>query len=220
MAPRVAPLLTASIALVIVAACGGASAVAAPPAPSAAPMATPALSPRPAPTAVPAPAATPVPYSGNVDGGGTVPELTIEPVSAQAIRASITDPAAKAWRLVVAGVGLRAGDRWEIQVETGDVGPSITATEIRDGKVVDVMDLSGFADGTAAAGGCHGTLPVCLDSDGFRLPQNGDGTFSVRLAVTDPAIPLTVIGQTASWPGEPFILGPWTSTDPFPWGQG
>ena len=95
----------------------------------------------------------------------------------------------------------------------------ITATEIVGGRRVDEMDLSGFEDGTAAAGGCHSTLPVCLDSDGFRLPDNGDGTFSVRLHLQGQ-VPLMVRGATAGWPGEPFILGPWQETSTFPWGEG
>ena len=49
------------------------------------------------------------------------------------------------------------------------------------------MDLSGYADGTAAAGGCHATLHVCIDSDGFRLPHNDNGRFRVRLSVADAA---------------------------------
>ncbi len=164
---------------------------------------------------MPVPSASP--DAGNVTGSGSGPELTIEVVDAEAIRATIDDPAAKAWRVVVAGVGVRAGDRWVITVESGDVGPAITATEVRGGRVVDEMDLSGFADGTAAAGGCHGTLPVCLASDGFRLPQDGDGRFSVQLALPERGTPLTITGGTASWPGEPFVLGPWTDTEPFSW---
>ena len=70
---------------------------------------------------------------------------------------TLRDPAAKAWRLVVSGTGARAADRWEILVETGDVQPLITAREVRGGDVVDVMDLTGFSVGTAAAGGCHST---------------------------------------------------------------
>jgi hypothetical protein len=170
----------------------------------------------PAPALVPG--ATASPDAGNVHGTASGPELTIEMVDAETIRATIEDPAAKAWRLVVAGVGERTGDRWEILVETGDVGPSITATEVRGGHVVDVMNLSGFVDGTAAAGGCHGTLPVCLSSDGFRLPQDGDGRFSVQLVLPEPGTPLSVTGGTATWPGEPFVLGHWTDTEPFPWG--
>ena len=115
-----------------------------------------------------------------MDGDAGGPELTIETVDADTIVATIKDPDAKAWRLVVSGTGALGGERWEIVVETGDTGPVITATEIRGGEVADVLDLTGFYDGSAAAGGCHSTLPVCLDSDGFRVPE-GDGLFSVRL---------------------------------------
>ena len=221
MSPRVAPVLAASFALIVATACGAsaapASIVPSPVAPTHAPSTQPATPTAPVVMPTPVPAATAVTDAGNVDGSGSGPELTIEMVNGDTIRATLDDPAAKAWRLVVAGVGERAGDRWEILVETGDVGPAITATEVRDGRVVDVMDLSGFADGTAAAGGCHGTLPVCLSSDGFRLPQDGDGQFSVQLVLPEPGTPLSITGGTATWPGEPFVLGPWTNTEPFPW---
>ena len=221
MSPRRAPVLAASLALVVVTACGVSAAVH--PATPWSALPTRAASIAPAPTSVPvpvlipAPVATASPDAGNVDGGRSGPELTVEMVDAQTIRVTLEDPAAKAWRLVVAGVGERAGDRWEILVETGDVGPAITATEVRDGRVVDVMDLSGFADGTAAAGGCHGTLSVCLASDGFRLPHDGDGRFSVQMVLPEPGTPITLTGGTATWPGEPFVLSPWTDTEPFPW---
>jgi hypothetical protein len=218
MFPRVAPVLAASLALIAVAACGASadppSIVPAPVVPTSVPTARPVTPTAPVPTLVPA--ATASPDAGNVVAG-TGPELTIEMVNGDTIRATLDDPAAKAWRLVVAGVGERAGDRWEIVVETGDVGPTITATEVRGGRAVDEMDLSGFADGTAAAGGCHGTLPVCLSSDGFRLPQDGDGRFSVQLVLPEPGTPLSITGGTATWPAEPFVLGPWTDTEPFPW---
>jgi hypothetical protein len=217
MSPRVAPVLAASLALIAVAACS-ASAAPSSVVPSANPVAPTAPVVTPAPVITPAPAATASPDAGNVDGSAPGPELTIEMGTRDTIRATLDDPAAKAWRLVVAGVGERAGDRWEIVVEAGDVGPVITATEVRDGRVVDEMDLSGFADGTSAAGGCHGTLPVCLSSDGFRLPQDGDGHFSVQLVLPEPGTPLSITGGTATWPGEPFVLGPWTDTEPFVWG--
>ena len=208
MSPRIAPVIAASLVLLVAAAC------ASPAAP-----ATPAGAPDPTLIAWPSPdPATPKPDAGNVDGI-VYPELTIEAADADTIRVAITDPAAKAWRLIVAGAGALAGARLEILVETGDVGPSITATEVREGVVVGEMDLSGYVDGTAAAGGCHGTLPVCVDSDGFRLPSDGDGTLAIRLTLTDGGTPLTVTGGTAGWPGEPFILGPWTNTEPFPWGE-
>jgi hypothetical protein len=211
MAPRLAPVIAVTIALLAVAACA-----------STAPTATPPTS-SPEPTSTPGPSATPVepvatasPDSGNVDGR-RYPELTVEALGPDAVRVTIADPAARAWRLVIAGTGAGAGDRLDLVVETGDTGPSIIAAEVRGGAVVDEMDLSGYADGTAAAGGCHRTLAVCVDSDGFRLPADDDGTFSVRLAVVDSGPPLTITGGTATWPAEPFILGSWTDTEPFAW---
>src|SRR5436305_11763679 len=188
MSSRTAPVLLASLALLGVAACASAAPVSTTPsftaiaqAPLPTPIAKPTVSPHelptPDPTATPDP--TPSPITGDVDGVAGGPELTVEDVSSDTIQVTLDDAAAKAWRLVVAGTGDRAQDRWEILVETGDVQPVITATEVRDDKVVDVMDLSGFEDGTAAAGGCHASLGVCLDSDGLSLPAVGNGTFAV-----------------------------------------
>jgi hypothetical protein len=170
----------------------------------------------PTPTLVPEPTATPI--IGGVDGNGRGPELTIVPVDATTITVGIEDPVAKAWQIEVRGTGSRARDAWKITVEVGDVGPLITASEIVDGAVIDELDLSGIWDGTAVAGGCHSTLPICLDSDSFRLPDNGDGTFSVRLQLDDAAAALEVQGAAAYWDGEPFILSPWYVTETFPWG--
>jgi hypothetical protein len=218
MVPRPAPVILATIALILVAACAG---TATPPASgdpvARGPVPTPVIDH--SPLATPTPAVTPVPVTGDVDGAIGGPELTIEAVDEDTIVATLDDPDAKAWRLVVAGTGERAGERWEIVVETGDVGPVISATEIQGGEVVDVMDLTGFWDGTATAGGCHATLPVCLGADGFEVPE-GDGRFSVRLELPEAQVPLVISGGTAAWDGEPFILGPWHDTDPFPWGEG
>jgi hypothetical protein len=189
-----------------------------PPVPSASPVPAPSIRPVAVPPASPA-VQTPRPDEGNVDKV-RYPELTVEPRGSDSIQVTLEDPHAKAWRLVVAGTLALADDRLELLVETGDVSPSISATEVQVGRTVDVMDLSGYADGTATAGGCHRTLPVCIDSGGFRLPSQGDGILRVRLTITDPAASLTVTGGTATWPGEPFILGPWTDTEPFPWSQG
>lgn len=215
MRPRLAPVIAASLALVAVAACAGTPAA---PTLPAAPVAgtpdpTPIVTPRPVPT----PGATPI--MGGVDGSAGGPELTIEAVDEDTVRATLVDPDAKAWRLVVSGAGELGSDRWEIAVETGDVGPVITATEVRDGEVTDVMDLTGFYDGTAAAGGCHAALPVCLESDGFDVPE-GDGRFSVLLDLPEAQVPLVIRGGTARWDGEPFILGEWRDTEAFPWGEG
>jgi hypothetical protein len=211
MLPRFSPVLTAALALLVVAACAT-PAPASPTAPgSAAPEPTPIVTERPAPVATP--------IIGGVDGSAGGPELTIEAIDEDTVRATLLDPGAKAWRVVVTGTGELGGDRWEIAVETGDVAPVITATEVRDGEIVDVLDLTGFYDGTAAAGGCHSTLPVCLDSDGFEVPE-GDGRFSVLLGLPEAQVPLVIRGSTARWDGEPFILGEWRETEAFPWGEG
>ncbi len=227
MPARFAPVLLVTLAVLAVAGCGAAAPAST--APSFAPVAqaprptliaAPTLTPDARPTPTTTPIATPEDSPedvGDVDGDAAGPELTVEDVDADTIQVSLADPSAKAWRLVVAGSGTRARDRWEIEVETSDVEPVITATEIRNGKVVDTMDLSGFGDGTASAGGCHPTLGVCLDSDGFSLPADGDGTFSARLELQGATVPLTVRGGTAGWPAEPFVLGPWTDTEAFPW---
>jgi hypothetical protein len=220
MSPRFSLALAASLALVAVAACAGTPGAPSSPSAPATPVAQePTLTPVPvaAPTGAPTPVATPI--IGGVDGSPGGPELSIETLDDDTIQATIEDPDAKAWRLVVAGTGELGADRWEIVVETGDVGPVITATEVRDGVVVDTLDLTGFWDGTAAAGGCHSSLPVCLGSDGFRVPE-GDGIFSVRLDLPEAQVPLLVRGGTAGWPGEPFILGEWHDTEAFPWGEG
>ena len=218
MTTRRVPILAATIALFAVAACA-ASGVAPSPRTTPGPIAT---APAPTPIVVPSvePAATPSPTpptdEGNVDGT-VFPQLTVETIDAATLRVTLDDPSARAWRLVIAGSGDLRYDRLEIEVETSDIEPVITAREYRDSELVSEMDLSGYADGTAAAGGCHATLHVCVDSDGFRLPHNDNGRFRVRLAVADAAGPLAITGATAGWPGEPFILGPWVTTDTFDW---
>ena len=217
MPARFAPVLIAgTIALVALAGCAAA-------APASLPSFIPVTQ-APRPTPVPLPtssvtAPTPTPIQGGVEGAEGGPMLSIEAVDADTIQATLEDPSAKAWRLVVSGTGAQSEDRWEILVETGDVEPLITATEVRDGAVVDVMDLTGFGSDTAAAGGCHSTLPVCLDSEGFSLPADGDGTLSIRLELPEAGQPLSIRGGTAGWPAEPFILGPWSETEAFPWGS-
>jgi hypothetical protein len=227
MSHRLAPALIAAVAILAVGACAQSPLSSPPPlAPSAVPSgesgslppATPFVPPTPAPSAAgPTATAGEGPDSGNVEEPAAGPMLSIELVDATTIRATLEDPAARAWRIDVAGTGQLAGDRLSIVVETGDVAPMVTVTEIHDGRTVSVMDLSGFGDPTAAAGGCHATLTVCVDNDGIRYPARGDGTLVVNLTRNDGTLPLAVTGSTAGWPGEPFILGPWTDTESFPW---
>jgi hypothetical protein len=215
MPPRSSYLLAVATVALVLAGCSATPASPAVLAPAATPAAPDTTLVPAGPTLPPEPTATPI--VGGVDGDEHGPELTVVPVDASTIEAGIVDPVAKAWQVEIRGTGERARDAWTITVETGDVGPLITATEVVDGRVIDDLDLSGLWDGTAIAGGCHSTLPVCLDSDGFRLPDNGDGTFAVRLHLDDAATPLEVRGAAAYWDGEPFILGPWHATEAFPW---
>lgn len=221
MPSRFAPVLTATIALLVVAGCAGTAAI--DPVPTAAaPVTTPR--PQPKPTPVPTPLAVPTPTpsenAGNIDGFGSGPELSIEFLREDVLEVVLEDREARAWRLVIEGRGALSQDRWEILVETGDLGPAITATEIQEGDVVAVMDLASHLEGTAAAGGCHGTLGACLDSSAIALPADGDGRLAIRLRMPGQDVPLTLTGGSAGWPGEPFVLGPWSDTEPFPWGEG
>ena len=85
-----------------------------------------------------------------------------------------------------------------------------------------MLDLTGFYDGTASCGGCHSSLPVCLDSDGFRVPE-GDGLFSVRLDLPEAQVPLVIRGGAATWSkvtDEPFVLGHWPAARRSPGARG
>lgn len=210
MSPRVAPVLAFAVVSFAVAGCTGAASAA----PSAPPTPSSSIPTAPVPTRVP----TSSPDTGDVTVG-TGPELSVEPRGTGAIAATIADPAAKAWRIVVTGIGDQGGDQWVLEVETGDVSPMITTTETVAGVTGEPVDRSSLADGTGPARVCSTVLPACVEAAGFRLPDNGDGMLSARLVVTDPAASLAVTGATATWPGEPFVLGPWTTTEAFPWGS-
>jgi len=168
-------------------------------------------------------AATPRPSSedaaatanqGNIDA--TFPELTVERNPAGSLHVAVTDPEAKAWRLVVHGLADRADDALELVAAVGDVELTVTVREIDGNVVVDELDLTGLGrDGTAATGGCHRTLPVCFASGGIVLPGGGSATFGVDLALLDPNVPLEIRAGTATWSSEPFVLGPWRETRPF-----
>ena len=227
MSPRFAPL--SALVLLFVAACATPAQPASTPAPTAAPTTVAEVAPTPTPVPVagartpPAtgPSPTPTPNAGDVDGWGDGPALTVEFPGDQLLDVTLEDAKAKAWRVVVSGTGDLAGDRFEVVVETGDVGPVINATEVQGGEVVDVLDLSFFGDDTAAAGGCHRTLEVCVDSSSFTFADDETGRLRVRLAMPKPGdASLLVTGGTAGWPGEPFVLGPWSETEAYPWGEG
>jgi hypothetical protein len=191
-------------ALLVVAGCSPAAPTtpAARPAPTTATSAAP-----PTPSAVPsagAPSATP-----NA-------ALAIERTGRNTIRATVTGPGARSWRLVVAGIGAHRGDRWIIEVDTGDIGPVVAASETINGHEGEAVEISELETGAARGRVCATRLPVCLDAATFRLPQ-GDGALAATLVATDAAAKLTISGGHATWDGEPFVLGPWTTTDPVPW---
>jgi hypothetical protein len=150
------------------------------------------------------------PVQGNVDR--TFPELSVEVSNGYLV--TLTDPAAKAWRVDVQGTGPRAGDRLELFVEVGDVAPGAEARIYEDGSLVDVIDMTGMIGvPTAAAGGCHPTLGVCVGSGTITLDP-GTGRLSVLVeTLADGSVQIT--GATADWPDEPFIVGPWRMTEPF-----
>jgi hypothetical protein len=227
MSHRLAHVLAIAVAAGLVAGCVSAAAPspASPPTtPTTRPTVAPSTPPGVAGEPVPSPEASPaeptaLPEEGNVEDLPMGPVLSVESIGKRSIRVTLDDLDAKAWRIVVAGTGDLANDRLRLTVETSDVAPLISVVETSDGQVVDRIDLSGFGDPTATAGLCHPTLGVCVDADAIRLPANGDGRLAVELERTDDGS-LSVTGATAGWPGEPFILGPWSTTESFPWEPG
>ncbi len=186
--------------------------------PTSTPVATgSAATPVPTPAASPAiPAATAIPDSGNVDAPVT-PALSIEPVSALAIRVTLADPSARAWRVSVAGMDGTA-ERWTLTVETGDVAPVITTNETVNGVDGEPQELAGLEAGDATGRICSVAMPVCVRAASVVLPHDGNGTLVLEISRTDTTTALSVTGSTAGWPAEPFLLGPWTTTTAFPWG--
>jgi hypothetical protein len=226
MSPRFASVIAAALLLLPVAACAPTADVASP---SAAPIAEQHVVPTPTPVPtsgvptppVTGPSPTPSANAGDVDGSGDGPQLTVEFPDERLVDVTLEDAEAQAWRVVVTGTGSKAQDRFEIVAEAGDVGPVMSATEVQAGDVVDTIDLSFYGDETAAAGGCHRTLDVCVDSSSFRFADDGTGRLRIRLQMPDPASrELMISGGTATWPGEPFVLGPWSDTEAFSWGEG
>jgi hypothetical protein len=198
------PVLALAALAVLLAACSSSAPTATPGQPSPEPVSTPGTT----PIATPSP--TTEPDHGNVDNG--YPELSVQLGDAYVI--SITDPNARAWRFDVRGLGILAEDRLEVIVEVSDIEPAAEARIYTRGALVDRFNMNGMVGNeTVAAGGCHPTLQVCFGSDGLTLdPETGRAT--LILERIEPGN-FAVQGATADWPGEPFILGPWRTTEPF-----
>lgn len=152
-----------------------------------------------------------LPGRGNVDQ--TYPELGVELLDG-VYRVSVSDPAAKAWRIQVIGTGSMSGDGIELIVEVGDVAPGAGAWFLVGGQYVDVLEFGSLVGmDTAAAGGCHPTLEVCVGSDDIAVDP-ATGTLTVDFeALGEDAI--AIQGASADWPDEPFVLGDWRTTEPF-----
>ena len=164
---------------------------------------------RAAPPATPGPTAPPV--EGNVDR--TFPELSVEMSAGYLV--SVTDPGARAWRVELRGTGDASHDWLEVFVEVGDVAPGAEARLYAGGHLVDTVEIGALVGAdTAAAGGCHPTLDLCVSSGTIAIdPLAGRVTVLVQ-ALSDEGVEIR--GATADWPGEPFILGPWRVTESFP----
>jgi hypothetical protein len=199
LSPRFAPAALILSALIVVA-CGS-GAVPSPASPTDAPSS-------------PTPTSSPTDGNlGDVDGVQEGrPELIVEGAGDQRLLISVTDPTAKAWRIVVTRRDTE--DRMELIVESGDIVHGIRVDEIIDGEVVGSDELTHMpGDPTVAAGGCHPTVQVCWASYDISLP-GPDGTLSVVLGFPDPTVQVSITGGSADWPGEPFILGPWRDSLP------
>jgi hypothetical protein len=146
----------------------------------------------------------------------------VEPVGAVSIRVTLVDPAAKAWRVTVAGVGSSTGEAapgsWTLTVETGDVAPVITTTDTLNGVPGEPQEQQGLETGHPTGRVCSVAVPVCIRAASVVLPHDGNGTLVVEIGRSDTTVGLTVTGATAGWPNDPFMLGPWTTTSAFPWG--
>lgn len=182
--------------------------------PTSEPAAT--LTPVAAPTTALPTASAPIGDTGNVGAAGG-PIISVEPLRTLAIRVTLADLDAKAWRVTVAGTGAAAQDRWTLTVETGDVAPAVTTTETLGGVDGEAREQVGLESGARTGRICSVSVPVCLQAATVVLPSDGNGTLVLELTRTDTATSLRVTGATATWPAEPFIVGPWTTTEAFPW---
>ncbi len=162
--------------------------------------------------ASPRPSATPrtLPPTGNT--GSDYPELAVS-LDGPGYVVELVDPSAKAWRIVVGGNGDLATDRLEFLVEVGDIAPGVLVSTVIDGETVEVNELGGIiSTPTSAAGGCHPTLQVCYSSGGIAIDLQA-GLVGLVLERLEAGA-FTIVGATATWPAEPYVLGPWRSTDP------
>ncbi len=152
------------------------------------------------------------PHAGLGDVEASIPELSVEIEDGYVV--SVMDPAAKAWRVAVAGTGTRAGHRLEVIAEVGDIAPGAEVRFELDGQLLDVLELgSMIGDATSASGGCHPTLDVCVSSADIDI-DGESGTLTVRFDMLGDG-PISIEGATAGWPEEPFVRGPWDTTEPF-----
>lgn len=218
MLPRSTPaVLVATLALGLIG-CSGIPAAPATPAEPAGPTplaggSAATLHPTVEPTVAPA---TATPDSGNVEIPVT-PGLSVEPVGSSSIRVTLADPAAKAWRVTVAGTGAQGADRWALTVETGDVAPVVTTTETAGGVDAEPLEQPRLEMGDASGQVCSASVPVCLRAPSLVLPHDGNGTLVLELARSDAGASMSVTGGTATWTTDPFVLSSWTTTEAFPW---
>ena len=152
------------------------------------------------------------PPVGNTDR--QYPELSVSREGGYVI--DLVDPEARVWWIVVSGTGANEGDRLEIVAEVGDIWPGAIVNMYVEGELVDTADMNGLiGNSTAVAGGCHPTLDLCFSSAGIDIRPD-DGLLSV--ALDGPVGQYEIRGATASWDGEPFVLGPWRGTETVPAG--
>jgi hypothetical protein len=154
------------------------------------------------------PAAT-LPPTGNT--GERFPELAVSSGGPGYV-VELTDPTAKAWRIVV--TGRTPGDRLELLVEVGDIVPGVIVTTVVGGQAVDEHDLTGIVSTpTSAAGGCHPVLQACYSSGGIDIDLDA-GRIGLVIEQIE-ATGLSITGATAGWPDQPFVLGPWRTSETF-----
>lgn len=203
-------LLLPAASLLLAAAC------ATPPTGIPAPSDTPPTVPVPSSLAPPtsSPAAPTLPPTGSQPPTGNTderfPEVAVSSGGPGAI-IELTDPGARTWRIVVSGTD--GGDRLELLVEAGDIVPGVVVSTFVDGSLVDEHDLTRMVDDpTAAAGGCHPVLQACYSSGGILVDLDA-GRIGLVVEQVAPT-PLRIVGMSAAWRDEPFIPGPWRSTEP------